>query len=70
MENPKGLSYFYDLTSCDLLGAPMPEFAGFCDHWKDAGWLIIEHREKLGTLKSDRVGEQGARIGSFRSDLR
>ena len=68
-DNPKGLSYFYDLTSCDLQGAPILEFAWFCDHWKGAGGLVIKRCAKLGTLKSDCVGERGARVGNFRSDL-
>ena len=66
---PWGLSFFYDVTSCDLLDAPIPEFAAFCDHRKGVGGLVIERHAKLGTLKSDCVGERGAQVGSFRSDL-
>ena len=69
VNNPEDLSYFCDLTSCDLPSAALLEFAGFRDHWKDVGDLVIERRAKFGTLKSDYVGERGARVDTFRSDL-
>ena len=66
VENPRGLSFFCDLTSCDLPGALILEFVAFCEHRKDVGGLVIERRAKIGTLKSDRVGERGAQVGSIR----
>ena len=66
---PESLSHFCDLTSYDLPWAPLPEFAGFCDHSKGVEGLVIERRVKLGTLKSDCTGEKGASVGSFRSGL-
>ena len=55
-ENPKGLSYFCDLTSCDLLGASIPEFTGFRDHQNGVCGRVIKRRSKLRTLKSVGIG--------------
>ena len=68
-ENPGGLSFFCDLTSCDLPGVPIPEFSMFCDYQKGVCGLVIKRCTKLGKLQSDCVGERGAPVGSFRSDL-
>ena len=57
LENPKGLSYWCNLTRCDLPWAPLPVFIGFRDHFKGVGSLVSEQRAKLDTLKSDCVGE-------------
>ena len=65
--NPEGLGYFCDLTACDLPGEPL--FAGFHDHRKVVEGIVIKCRAKLGTQKSDRVGEKGVGVCSFRSDL-
>ena len=67
--NHGGLSFFYNLTSCDLPGAPIPEFAAFRDHQKGVGGLVIERCAKLGMLKSDYVGERGDSLSNFQSDL-
>ena len=69
VDNLEGLSYFCNFSSCDLLCALLPEFAGFCDHLKGVGGLVIECREKLGILKSNCDSERGARVASFRSGL-
>ena len=67
--NPKDLSYQCVLTSCNLPWAPLPVFVGFCGHFKGMGGLVSEQHAKLGTLKSDQVGERGAKIDSFKSSL-
>ena len=53
--NPKNLSYRCNLTSCNLLWAPLLVFVGFRDHYKGVGGLVSEWRAKLGTLKSNCV---------------
>ena len=42
--NPNGLSYFCNLSSCDLPWAALPEFIRFYDHLKDVGGLVIKQR--------------------------
>ena len=67
--NPEGMSYQCNLTSCDLLLAPLSVFVRFCDNSMGMGGLVSERRAKFGTLKSDCVGEREAKIGSFGSSL-
>ena len=69
MENLKCLSHRCVPTSCDLPQAALPVFVSFCDHTKGDRGLVSEWDAKLGTFTNDLVDEQGAKRGSFRSEL-
>ena len=68
-ENPRGLSFFYDLTSCDSPDAPVSMFAAFHDYWKGVCGLVSKRCAVLETLKSNHVSERAGHLGNFRRGL-